>query len=33
MKDGGWEVISFGHDEDWEATVKRYPGIFGDGKP
>jgi len=32
MEDRGWAVIRFGHDEDWPATVARYPWIFGDGK-
>ena len=32
MEDRGWAVIRFGHDEDWRATVARYPWIFGDGR-
>ena len=32
MEDRGWAVIRFGHDEDWRATVARYPWIFGDAK-
>jgi ATP-dependent helicase YprA (DUF1998 family) len=25
----GYTVIRFGHDEDWEGTVKRFPWVFG----
>ena len=32
MEDRGWSVVRFGHDEDWRATVARYPWIFGEGK-
>jgi len=30
MEDAGWTVIRFGHRDDWEQIVERYPSIFGD---
>jgi very-short-patch-repair endonuclease len=29
LEDLGYAVIRFGHEGDWEATVRRYPTIFG----
>lgn len=29
MQDRGFTVIRFGHDDDWEALVARYPSVFG----
>jgi hypothetical protein len=28
----GWDVLRFHHREDWEAKIKKNPGIFGKGK-
>ncbi len=32
LRDLGWSVIRFGHDEDWEAVARRYPSVFGLGR-
>jgi len=29
LEDLGYVVIRFGHNEDWESTVRRFPWIFG----
>jgi hypothetical protein len=29
MEDRGYTVIRFGHRDDWLATVRHYPSIFG----
>ena len=31
MEDAGWTVIRFGHRDNWESIVERYPSVFGDG--
>lgn len=31
MEDHGWTVIRFGHEEDWQDIIARYPNIFGGG--
>jgi len=31
MEDAGWTVIRFNLHDDWDSTVGRFPGIFGDG--
>jgi len=31
MRDLGYTVIRFGHDDDWEALIERYPSVFGRG--
>ena len=32
LRDLGWSVIRFRHDEDWAAVVGRYPSVFGAGR-
>jgi very-short-patch-repair endonuclease len=32
MEDRGYIVIRFGSNDDWDAIVKKYPGIFGGAK-
>jgi superfamily II DNA/RNA helicase/very-short-patch-repair endonuclease len=32
LKDFGWEVIRFHHQDDWHKIVKQYVQLFGDGK-
>ena len=32
LEDLGYDVIRFGWDEDWSETVKKHPGIFGEGR-
>jgi len=29
LVDGGWDVVRFRHDQDWEAVVATRPGVFG----
>lgn len=29
MEDQGYMVIRFGHTDDWEEIVRRYPNVFG----
>jgi len=29
MQDLGYTVIRFGHEDDWQAIVRRYPSVFG----
>jgi len=31
MEDHGWTVIRFGHEDDWQDIIARYPNIFGGG--
>ena len=31
MEDAGWTVIRFGHADNWEKILGRYPNIFGEG--
>lgn len=31
MEDAGWTVIRFGHVDNWEEIMERYPSVFGDG--
>jgi ATP-dependent helicase YprA (DUF1998 family)/very-short-patch-repair endonuclease len=31
MEDAGWTVIRFGHADNWEKILDRYPNIFGEG--
>ncbi|MDR0610809.1 MAG: DEAD/DEAH box helicase [Planctomycetaceae bacterium] len=32
LKDSGWEIIRFHHQDDWYKIVKQYVQLFGDGK-
>jgi ATP-dependent helicase YprA (DUF1998 family)/very-short-patch-repair endonuclease len=32
LKDIGWEVIRFHHEDDWGKIIKQYVQLFGDGK-
>jgi len=32
LEDAGYSVIRFTHRDDWDATLARYPGIFGAGR-
>ena len=29
MEDRGYTVIRFGHEENWESIIAKYPNIFG----
>lgn len=31
MRNLGYTVLRFGHDDDWEEMVERYPSVFGSG--
>lgn len=33
LEDYGFLVLRFHHTDDWEATIRKYPGIFGELKP
>ncbi|MDE0115764.1 MAG: DEAD/DEAH box helicase [bacterium] len=33
MNDLGYQVIRFGHADDWQAIVDRHPAVFGPGGP
>jgi len=32
LEDLGYTVVRFGHEDDWESMVERYPNVFGIGR-